>query len=59
MKTKTTFMEVYIMSIMDWILAVIMIITMIMIGIAIIGTGIAGIYELAKLIKEAIEKAQS
>ena len=47
------------MSIMDWILAVIMIITMIMIGIAIIGTGIAGIYELAKLIKEAIEKAQS
>ena len=59
MKTKTTFMEVYIMSIMDWILTVIMIITMIMIGIAIIGTGIAGIYELAKLIKEAIEKAQS
>lgn len=59
MKTKVIFKEVYIMSIMDWILFVIMILTLIWIGIAIIGIGIAAIYKLIKMVKEVIAKAQS
>ena len=47
------------MSIMDWIIFVIGILTLIWIGIAIIGIGIAAIYELIKMVKEYIEEAQS
>lgn len=47
------------MSVMDWILFVIMILTLIWIGIAIIGIGIAAIYELIKMVKEYIEEARA